>query len=109
MKSLILLVALLSIFCTLAAQDGAPLLTHFKESREIEDQSWAICHDTNNVMLFANRKGILSFDGQDWLSIRMPIIPFSMKASTEDGKIFIGGDNSYGFLEKDQMGLYKYI
>jgi serine phosphatase RsbU (regulator of sigma subunit) len=108
MKNLISLVTLLSIFCTLAAQDGASLLTHFKESREIEDQSWAICHDANNVMLFANRKGILSFDGQDWLSIRMPIIPFSMKACTEDGKIFVGGDNSYGFLEKDLMGLYKY-
>ena len=108
MKNLFALITSLIIVCTLSAQEGAPLLTHFKESREIEDQSWAICHDVNNVMLFANRKGILSFDGQDWLSIRMPIIPFSMKACTEDGRIFIGGDNSYGFLKKDLMGLYKY-
>jgi serine phosphatase RsbU (regulator of sigma subunit) len=108
MKNMISLVTLLSIFCTLVAQEGAPLLTHFKESREIENQSWAICHDANNVMLFANRKGILSFDGQDWHSIRIPVIPYSMRTCPADDKIFVGGENNYGFLEKDEMGLYKY-
>ena len=80
--------------------EGTPLLTHFKESREIENQNWAICQDENNVMLFANRKGILSFDGQDWLSIRIPTIPFSMQANPADGKIYIGGDNNYGYSGK---------
>lgn len=84
------------------------MLTHFKESREIENQNWAICQDNNNVMLFANRKGILSFDGQDWLSMRIPIIPFSMQANPADGKIYVGGDNSFGILEKDKMGSYNY-
>ena len=91
------------------AQEGAPLLTHFKESREIENQNWAICQDVNHVMLFANRKGISTFDGQDWLSVRIPIIPFSMKSDPANGKIYIGGDNSFGYLEKDIMGAYKYI
>jgi len=90
------------------AQEGAPLLTHFKESREIENQNWAISQDINNVMLFANRKGILSFDGQDWISIRIPTIPFSMQSNPADGKIYIGGDNSFGILEKDATGSYTY-
>jgi len=92
----------------LLAQEGAPLLTNFKESNDIENQNWAICQDVKHVMLFANRKGILSFDGKDWLSIRIHTIPFSMRANPNDGKIYIGGENSYGFLEKDQMGIYSY-
>ena len=97
------------IFCTLTAQEGTPLLTHYNESREIENQSWAISQDIYHVMLFANRKGILSFDGQDWFSIRIPVIPFSMKSNPADGKIYIGGDNNYGIMEKNQSGMYNYV
>jgi serine phosphatase RsbU (regulator of sigma subunit) len=109
MNRLLLLVYLLITGSSLYAQEGALLLTHFKESREIEDQNWAICQDNNNVMLFANRKGILTFDGEVWTSVRIPTIPYSMQADPGSGKIFIGGENSYGFLDKDQMGSYKYI
>jgi serine phosphatase RsbU (regulator of sigma subunit) len=93
----------------LPAQQGAPLLTHFNESRDIENQNWAICQDVYNVMLFANRKGISSFDGQDWNPVRIPVIPFSMKSDPANGRIFIGAENSYGYLEKDPSGVYKYI
>jgi len=109
MKELFSFVYLFFIAYILSAQEGAPFLTHFKESREIENQSWAICQDINHVMLFANRKGILSFDGQDWLSVRIPTIPFSMKEDPVSGKVFIGGDNSFGFLEKSPTGSYNYV
>src|SRR5450759_577499 len=109
MKKIATLISLILFAYTLKAQKGAPLLTNFKESSELENQSWAICQDINHVMLFANRKGILSFDGQDWLPIRIPTIPFSMQANPRDGKIYIGGDNNYGFMEKDLMGSYKYV
>jgi serine phosphatase RsbU (regulator of sigma subunit) len=102
------LFSFLFIGSLLYAQQGAPLLTHFYESRDIENQNWAICQDDNRVMLFANRKGISAFDGQDWTSIRIPVIPYSMKANPNDGKIFVGGENSYGFIETDQSGIYKY-
>lgn len=109
MRKLFLLGYLLFIVCSLSAQEGAPLLTHFKESREIENQNWAICQDVNNVMLFANRKGILSFDGMYWLPLRIPVIPFTIASNPKDGKIFVGGEGSYGYLVKDQMGVYKYL
>ena len=108
-KKALSLVYLVFILPVLSAQEGAPLLTHFKESKDIENQNWAICQDINHVMLFANRKGILSFDGQDWLSIRIPNIPFSMHSNPRNGKIYIGGDNSYGLLERDLTGSYKYV
>ena len=109
MRKLLSLVSFLIIFYTLPAQEGAPLLTHFIESREIENQNWSICQDINHVMLFANRKGVLSFDGQDWLSARIPTIPYSMVVNPKNGKIFIGGENSYGFLARDMKGLYEYV
>jgi len=109
MRKLLSLVSLLFVYYILEAQDGGLLLTNFKESRDIENQNWAICQDINHVMLFANRKGILSFDGQDWLSVRIPVIPFSMKANNTNSKIFIGAENNFGFLEKNQVGSYNYV
>ncbi|MBK7133772.1 MAG: SpoIIE family protein phosphatase [Bacteroidales bacterium] len=109
MRKFILLVSFLLVVSLLKAQQGAPLLTHFYESRDIENQNWAICQDEYNVMLFANRKGISAFDGQDWTSVRIPVIPYTMRANPKDGKIFVGGENNYGYIEKDQAGLYKYI
>src|SRR5664279_5977086 len=109
MKKLLSLVALLFIVCILKAQEGSLLLTNFKESNEIENQNWAICQDDNNVMLFANRLGILTFDGKDWSSIPVPTIPYSLKYNPEKKKVYVGGDNNYGYLARDEKGIYKYF
>ncbi len=109
MKKYISLISLLFVLHEGFAQQGSPLLTQFAESRKTEDQSWAICQDNDNIMLFAFRKGILSFDGKDWSTIRIPIIPYAMRKNSFDGKIYIGGDNNYGYLEKDHTGSYDYV
>ena len=109
MKRIITLGVLSAILSAAVAQQGSPLLTHFVESRDVENQSWAVCQDENNIMLFANRKGILTFDGQEWQAISMPIVPYAMQKNPSDAKIYVGGDNNYGFLERDPSGKYRYI
>jgi serine phosphatase RsbU (regulator of sigma subunit) len=109
MKRIFLLASLLSLLLQVDAQKGAPMLSNFIQSRNIENQSWAICQDDNLVMLFANRKGILAFDGDEWQSIRIPAIPYSVQKNPQNGKIYIGGDNSFGYLERNQAGGYQYL
>jgi len=108
MKKLLSLFTLLLLVCVLKAQEGASLLTNFKESNEVENQNWAICQDDNSVMLFANRLGILTFDGKDWNSIQIPTIPYSLKFSPIEKKVYVGGDNNYGYIARDEKGIYKY-
>ena len=102
-------ILLFFFFSSVSGQVGAPLLTHFEESRDIENQSWAICQDEDRVMLFANRKGILSFDGEEWSPLKLSVIPFAMQINPFDRKIFIGGLNYYGYIEKQQSGRYRYV
>jgi serine phosphatase RsbU (regulator of sigma subunit) len=97
------------VFASLSGQNGAPLLSHFSERREIENQNWAICQDENNVMMFANRRGILTFDGKSWNLIRMQSVPYSIKYYAENKRVYVGCDDNYGYLEKDEKGFYKYI
>ncbi len=109
MKKFVSLFFISLIVPVVFSQQGSPLLTHYTESRDIENQSWAICQDENQVMLFANRKGVLSFDGQDWLTIKIPTIPYAMQKNPADGKIYIGGDDNFGYIEQDQAGAYNHI
>lgn len=109
MKKLLSLVSLLLVAYTIKAQQGAPLLTNFKESNEIENQNWAICQDDNNVMLFANRRGILTFDGHDWSFIPIPTIPYTIKYNAQEKKVYVGGESNYGYLARDDKGIYRYF
>jgi serine phosphatase RsbU (regulator of sigma subunit) len=108
MKKIFSLVYMSCILATVSAQQGAPLLTNYTESREIENQSWAICQDKEFVMLFANRRGILTFDGQDWNYVGMPMVPYALKYNPQNKKIYVGGENDYGYLERDVRGSYKF-
>ena len=91
------------------AQQGSPLLTHYTESRNIENQSWAICQDENQVMYFANRKGVLVFDGVDWTTLKLPTIPYAMQKNPYDGRIYIGGENKFGYIGKDKSGSFRFV
>src|SRR5512133_2575611 len=103
------LCASLVLFCgSVYAQDGSPLLTHFRENRDIENQNWAICQDSDRVMLFANRKGLLSFDGEDWTPIRLRTTPYTIRMNPFNKTIYVGGENNYGYIEKDLKGTYRY-
>jgi serine phosphatase RsbU (regulator of sigma subunit) len=103
---LTVLACLLTLFA--GAQNGAPLLSHYKENFEIENQNWAICQDEYNVMLFANRRGILTFDGQSWDYFNIPVIPYSMAYNPGDRKVYIGAEDNYGYLKRDDRGIYSY-
>jgi len=106
MRSLIILLLLLLGSQLIHSQQGFPLLTHFTESREGENQSWAIAQDNDNIMLFANRRGILIFDGQEWLQAPVPVVPYAMKRYGDT--IYIGGEDNFGVLRKELNGRYKY-
>jgi len=109
MKKLISLLLFSQVVISLLrGQDGAVPLSHFRESREIENQSWAICQDGEGIMLFANRRGIMTFDGQEWNFIRMPAVPYSIYYSAVNNRVYAGCENNYGFLEKDDKGFYTY-
>jgi len=99
---------LLYCFSNVFSQDGTPFITHFKECKEIETQNWSISQNKQNVMLFANRRGVLTFDGQNWNLIKLPYIPFALKKSPVDNKVYVGANNNYGYLERTEKGLIEY-
>ena len=101
-------IAALFIVPSLFAQTGTPLIANFKESEQIENQNWAVCQNDQNEMLFANPRGLLSFDGQSWKIINTPIIPFALAKNPYDELVYFGGNADFGYLNRDSKGFYQY-
>lgn len=101
-------ITLWCIKISLLSQTGSPLLTHYRESRDAENQNWAISQNENGLMMFLNRRGILTFDGHTWSLIRMPVNTYTLKFNSAINTTFTAGENSYGYLEKDDKGFYNY-
>ena len=90
------------------SQTGNPFITNFKLPEGIDNQNWAIVQDKTGMMFFANRKGILTYDGTDWNFINQKDLAFDLAYEPQTNRIYAGCYNSYGYLEKDGFGNYGY-
>ncbi len=84
------------------------MLIHYPEPGGRESQIWSVAQDADNVMLFANRRGILSYNGYDWKNIRVPFIPIVLRTHPVTSRVYVAGNNNFGYLEKDRTGAYSY-
>ncbi len=95
----------LSVF----SQQGTPLITNFTFGEtSIDNESWAMAQDNEGQMMFANRRGIVSFDGMKWNTILTPSAPLSLFFDEDSDQIFVGCKNNIGLLIKGEDGIYKY-
>ena len=91
-------------------QSSMPFVQYF-ESTEYGAgiQNYAIKQDPRGLIIVANNKGLLQYDGSNWTLIESPnhsrmraILP------AQDGKIFIGAQNELGYFFPDNSGKYVY-
>ncbi|MDP4270674.1 MAG: triple tyrosine motif-containing protein [Bacteroidota bacterium] len=74
-----------------------------------DNQTWAVAQDAKGMLYFGNNRGLLRFDGFQWDLFRIPgnRVVRSIYAS-EDGKIFVGAFEEFGFFEPDGNGHLVY-
>jgi len=85
---------------------GNPYITNYNLNSD--EQIWSITQDEEEVMIFANKNGILLFDGLNWQEIATNAIPVKTKSLLHSNVILIGSNNDYGFIKKENNGKYKY-
>mgnify|MGYP001208822947 CR=1 FL=1 len=110
-KRITLFFFIVSIFLSLTSysQEGTPLITNFTfGEKSIDNESWSMAQDGEGQMMFANRRGIVFFDGMKWNTIFTPSVPLSLYFDTESRNIFVGCKNNIGLLVKGDDGIYKY-
>jgi serine phosphatase RsbU (regulator of sigma subunit) len=89
-------------------KEGNPYITHFEINKNLDSHIFSIIQDNSQVMYFANRQGILSFDGTDWRMIETPSMPFALHKDSFTGEIYVGTASGFGKLLKDKKGALVY-
>jgi len=83
------------------------VVNHEYSSYKAGFQNWMVAQAENGWMYFANSKGLLEYDGVNWMQYPIPNnVMRSLKII--DNRIFIGGSSVFGFFEKDDAGLLSF-
>lgn len=107
--ALTILISLLFAGHSLTAQiknKGIPFIRNYShKDYEASPQNWSIIQDQRGIMYFGNNYGFLEFDGNNWRldGVTNKTIVRSL-AIDKMGRIYVGGQNDFGYLEADSIG-----
>lgn len=71
-------------------------------------QNWMVAQADNGWIYYANSKGLLEFDGENWALYSVPNSVVMRSLKIIDNKIYIGGSTEFGFFDADKKGLLTY-
>ncbi len=90
---------------------GLPDLQNYSpKDHQSGAQSWDILQDEAGRMYFANRGGVITFDGHYWNTIPMANLNTARSmAMDKEGTIYVGGVAEVGYLAADSIGGLSYV
>ena len=93
-------------------EEGRPLIRTY---RPLEvgggTQTWAILQDQRGVLYIGTNGAVLEFDGATWRRIKIGATGGSVRslAIAADGRIYIAGTGTFGYLSTDEAGDLQYV
>lgn len=74
-----------------------------------QSQNWCALQDQRGIMYIGNHCGVMEFDSVSWREIAIPNLTVRSMCITNDGVIYVGGNNEMGFLTPDANGSLQYL
>jgi ligand-binding sensor domain-containing protein len=107
MRKLLKTLAILFVSTVTFAQQGNYFLSNFSPSDErIDYLTFGMAQDAKGVIYFANKNGVLEFDGRNWGLISTPGPVFTIATLGQD--VFFGGLNGFGKIAIDAGNAQSY-
>jgi len=111
-RCIIIVVLLLGHFASLTAQVksiGLPKIINYKKADYNGGaQNWEIGQDKNGNLYFANTSGLIQFNGTSWSKNVIPNTTVRSLKVANDGRIYVGGYNEFGFFDVSSNGKLVY-
>ncbi|WP_198537013.1 helix-turn-helix and ligand-binding sensor domain-containing protein [Salegentibacter sediminis] len=88
----------------------SPLVSHYSQQDfQGDTQFWTTTEDHRGVSYFGNNDGVVIFDGERWHKVSLPNHSSVRSLITSsEGKVYAGGFNELGIIEKQATGDYIY-
>lgn len=83
-------------------------LSNYRLPANFDNSNRAIVQSYNNLIFFGNRKGVAVFDGDNFELIKISAGVNSLAIEPVTGQIFVGCNNDFGMLIKNDAGQWQY-
>ncbi len=90
---------------------GSPFIKNYThEDYNASTQIWDIEQDKNGLLYFGCNEKMIVFDGHSWsqYQVRNKTVIRSIEIA-DDGKIFVGASDEFGFFKPNSIGDLKYV
>lgn len=105
--SCLLWVHIILLFCPISikGEGFAPVRNFTRHNYNAGSQNWGVTQDALGRLYFANRDGMLKYDGVRWTLHRLPNYTTvrSVFADDKSGRIYAGGSGEFGYFESDPV------
>lgn len=97
------------LLCLFTAAQQLPPISNFEPSRYgADNQNWQASQGEDGHMYFANNKGLLSYNGEQWHLDVSPNETIIRSVSVIDELIYTGAHMDFGFWKKTDTGSLNY-
>lgn len=110
LKYKLLILCLISTYSYSFSQWGHFVTNLKKDVYKGGAQTWEINTDSSDNVYFANKNGVLEYNGSDWL-----LLPLENKSdvrsiyiSEKENRVYAGGELEFGFYEPNNIGEKEY-
>ncbi|MFP3860836.1 MAG: hypothetical protein ACLFUW_08440 [Bacteroidales bacterium] len=77
---------------------------------EAGNQNWSVTTNKSGVVNIGNNLGLLEFDGSNWELFQLPGKPIVRSVATgNDGRVYVGAYEEFGYWERDEANQRNYI
>jgi len=82
-----------------------PPIQRFAPDFEVELNNFAVTQSADSRVYVGNSEGVLMFDGARWSLVTLPNNDLVRSLAADDqGRVYVGGYDSFGYLERDATG-----
>jgi hypothetical protein len=104
MRAIVLFLVFVGATISSLGQTGNYFLSHYSPNRDdIDHLSFDIAQDERGVLYFANKAGVLQFDGRSWMLIPTTGPVYTVTVSST-GTLFAGGLSGFGRIADEEAG-----
>lgn len=89
-------------------QELPPLRNYSPSDYDAENQNWMVAQGENRKMYFANNKGLLEFNGEQWYNYPTPNGSIMRSVCWHDGLLYTGSYMDFGYWERQANGSLEY-
>ena len=91
-------------------QDSLIIRTFSSREYRASTYNYSAFEDENGIMYFANENGLLEYDGSQWKLTKIADhTGVTIIKQGPDGRIYVGGVNEFGYLERNKEGNLIYF